>query len=167
MWEEYGTTGRGFEEDAFEQLVARVADVGDFFSRYVDGVEPLPYAELFETAGVAFASAARGDQASLAVKLKMQDGMLVVESAMRGGSGMEAGLLPGDEIVALDGVRTTSMAALEAALDGVADSTELVIARAGVIRRLSLAPRPDPRPQIRLRIEQDSPLRREWLGRNE
>lgn len=167
LWEEYGITGRGLEEDGFERLVGRVADVADFFARYVDGVEPLPYTELFDAAGVAFASAARGDQASLAVKVKMQNGLLMVESAIRDGAGMEAGLLPGDELVALDGVRTMSAEALDSALDGIGETSELLIARAGVIKRLTIAARPDPRPEIRLRIEQDSAVRREWLGRNE
>ena len=167
LWEEYGLTGRGLEEDGFERLVAEIADVGDFFGRYVDGVDPLPYAELFEAAGVAFASAARGDEPSLAAKLKAGNGILIVESVMRGGAGMEAGLLPADEIVSLAGLRTNSQAALDAALGGMGESAELVIARAGRIRTLTLPARPDPRPQIRLRIDEESELRRGWLGRNE
>lgn len=163
MWEEHGVP---LEEDGFERLVARVADVGDFFAKYVDGVEALPYEELFAAAGVAFASALRGDAPSLAARLKTQDGALVVESVMRGGAGMEAGLLPGDEIVSLDGVRTGSPDALHAALDGMGDEAELVIARGGVTKPLTLRWQPDPRPQIRLRIsEKKNALRRDWLRR--
>ena len=88
---------------------------------------------------------------------------------MRGGAGMEAGLLPGDELIALDGTRTTNKAALDAALCGLrmGESAELLIARAGIVRTLSLVARPDPRPKIALRIEGPSELRRDWLRRAE
>lgn len=164
MWEEYGKPRRGLEEDGFERLVARVADVGDFFARYVDGVEPLPYAELFEAAGVAFASATRGG-ASLAAKLKSSNGLLVVDAVIRGGAGMEAGLLPGDELMSIDGVRVRSAEDVDAALAGIAETAELEITRAGMTKRLTLAARPDPRPEIRLAIEGDSELREGWLRR--
>lgn len=166
LWEEYGQSGRGLEEEGFERLVGRVADVGDFFARYVDGTEPLPYAELLGAAGVAFATALRGG-AALAARIKTQDGLLVVESVVRDGAGMEAGLLPGDELVAMGGVRLTSPAALQFALAALQESTELEIGRGGVTRRLMLRARPDPRPEIRLRIEGDSGLREGWLRRDE
>ena len=42
----------------------------------------------------------------------------------------------------------------------------LLTARAGVVKRLSLTGRADPRPIITLRIESASELRRGWLGRD-
>lgn len=164
LWEEYGKSGRGLEEDGFERLAGRVADAGDFFARYVHGVEPLPYAELFEAAGVAFASATRGG-ASLAAKLKSSNGLLVADAVIRGGAGMEAGLLPGDALVSVDGVRVRSAEDVEAALEGIGETAELEIIRAGATKRLTLAARPDPRPEIRLAIERDSELREGWLRR--
>jgi len=173
LWQEYGDTaavkGRGMEEDAVERAVARIADVGDFFERYVEGTDPLPYAEAFATAGVAFATAAREpNQSFLGAKLKMQDGLLVVESALRGAAGMEAGLLPNDELLALDGNRITSPLLLENAMRGLklGDRAELLIARAGVVRSLSLPGRPDPRPIVGLKAEGASDVRRAWLGRD-
>lgn len=166
LWEEYGKTGRGLEEDAIERAVARIADVGDFFERYVDGADALPYEELFATVGIAFAaSPCEPEQASLAAKVKVAEGLLTVESAIRGGAGMEAGLLPGDEVIAIAGTRTTGRAALDAALRGLrlGEPAELLIARAGIVQTLSLVARPDPSPAIALRIEGPSDLRREWL----
>ncbi len=169
LWQEYGMTGRGLEEEAIERAVARVADVGDFFTRYVEGTESLPYEELFTAAGIAFASAPREpESASLSAKMKAQDGTLVVESVLRGGAGMDAGLLPGDELLALDDTRIANEVALNAVLRAlrVGASAELLIARAGIVKRLSLAARPDPRPIVTLRIESASELRRGWLGRD-
>jgi predicted metalloprotease with PDZ domain len=166
MWEEYGLTGRGLEEDGFERLVASVANVGEFFAKYVNGVNPLPYEELFAAAGVAFASALRGEEPSLAARLRAAADGLTVESVLRGGAGMVAGLLPGDQVVSLGGVRTPSELALETALAGIGETAEVEIARGGVTKRLMLRARPDPRPAIRLHIAGESELRREWLRRD-
>jgi predicted metalloprotease with PDZ domain len=167
LWQEHGS-GKGMEEDAVERAVARVADVGDFFARYVEGTEPLPYEELFTAAGITFASAPREPElASLGAKLKTQDGLLLVEGVIRGGSGMDAGLLPGDELLALDDTRLANEPALTAALRAlpIGRTGGLLIARSGVVKRLSLTARADPRPVITLRTEGTSELRRGWLGR--
>jgi predicted metalloprotease with PDZ domain len=170
LWEEYGRTGRGLEEDAMERLVARVADVGDFFARYVDGTEPLPYAELFESAGIAFAARAREpERAWLGARVSARDGLLVVEAVHRETAGMEAGLLPNDELLAVGGLRVTNDSALKSAMRSVpvGGSAELLIARAGVVRTLTLTGRPDPRPSVTLEIAGPSALRNAWLWRNE
>lgn len=170
LWDEYGRTGRGVEEYAMERVVARVADVGDFFARYVDGTDPLPYEELFAAMGVGFAAAAREpERAFLGARLASRDGLLVVESVLRGAAGMEAGLLPGDELLALDGLRVTNEPALKNAMRGVAigAAAELLVTRAGVVRTLTLTGRPDPRPGVTLKISGPSEPRRGWLGRDE
>lgn len=170
LWSEYGQTGRGLEEDGMERAVARFADVGDFFARYVDGTDPLPYAELFGAAGVAFASAQRqDDEPFLGARLMGRDGLLVVESVIRGAAAMDAGLLPGDELLALDGNRVATETAFRNALHGVkmGETAELLIARAGVVKTLALQSKPDPRPTVSLGIEGASALRRQWLGRDE
>lgn len=170
LWEEYGQTGRGLEEDGLERAVARVADVGDFFARYVEGTDPLPYAEVFGAAGVAFATAPRQpDRAFLGAHVKSQDGLLVADWVLRGAAGMEAGLLPNDELLTLDGNRIASPAALESALRGLklGETAELLVSRAGVARTLTLTGRPDPRPIVTLGVEGANDLRRAWLGKEE
>ncbi len=170
LWNEYGRTGRGVEEDAMERIVARVADVGDFFARYVDGTDPLPYAELFDAAGVTFTSTPRNpDRAVLGARLIQRDGLLLVDAVTRGAAAMDAGLLPNDELLAIDGMRVTSEDALKNVLRGlqIGASAELLVARAGVVRTLTLIGGADPRPAISLRIRESSELRRAWLWRNE
>jgi predicted metalloprotease with PDZ domain len=168
LWNEYGATGRGMEEDGMERAVARVADVGDFFARYVDGTEPLPYAELLTSAGVVFASAAREPDTPY-LGARFRSDALVVESVLRGGAAMAAGLLPNDEVIALGETRVQSEAAVNAAVRAmrVDENVEMLIARAGVLRKLSLTTKPDPRPKIELRAGAPCELRRAWLRRNE
>jgi predicted metalloprotease with PDZ domain len=169
LWNEYGATSTGLEENGFERAVARVADVGDFFARYVEGTEPLPYAELFAAAGVAFATAPANTHAVLGATLRASDSSLVVSSVLRGGAAMSAGLLPHDELLAIGETRIANEAALQAALRAIplGESAELLIARAGVLKRLSLIAQPDARPKISLRATEPSALRRAWLRRDE
>ncbi len=170
LWNDYGATSTGLEEEGMERAVTRVADVGDFFARYVDGTEPLPYAELFAAAGVAFASVpGSATQPVLGATLRSQDGSLVVSGVLRGAAAMSAGLLPQDELIALGDTRLASEATLAAALRTVpiGESAELLIARVGVLRRLSLTAQRDPRPKISLRVSGESELRRGWLRREE
>lgn len=170
LWQEYGLTGRGLEEDAFERIVARIADVGDFFLRYVEGTEPLPYEELFTAAGVAFASGPDAAGAPfLGVRLRPGQSPLTIESVIRGAAGMEAGLLPGDELIALDGVRLSNEAILESAVGALAGdasaSRELLVGRAGTVRTLSLYGRPDARPKVAMSLASETGLGRAWLRR--
>lgn len=166
LWNEHDE--RGLAEDAMERAVERVADVGDFFARYVEGTDPLPYDELFSAAGVQFAASPRDPEScALGVRVRTSEGLLLADAVLRGGAGMEAGLLPGDELVAIADTRLTNESTLAAALRGLnsGETCEMTIARAGVMKRLTLAARTDPRPKITLRIESASELRRGWLGR--
>jgi predicted metalloprotease with PDZ domain len=166
LWREYGQSGRGLEQDAIERAVMRVTgvDVRDFFARSVYGVEPLPYAELFAAAGVDIGFTAR--DASLGATLRRTEGRLVVESVVRGGAAMDAGLLPGDELLAIDRNRMLQTGDVEPVLrDG--DAVELLVARAGVVRTRTLVPRRDGSVDVTLTIAGESALRDAWLRRDD
>lgn len=155
------------QESGFEQAVKSVCDTGDFFERYVDGTEPLPYGEFFAAAGVRFESGPQESGPGLAASLRAEGGRLIVVSAMQGGAGHRAGLLPGDEIVSIDGTRTTTEAETKAALRaaGTGTTVEMLVARGGVIRSMPLEASADPRVKITLQAEGESALRAAWLGR--
>lgn len=166
LWQEYGVPGCGLEEDGFERAVARVADVGDFFARFVDGTDALPYSKMLDAAGVGFATAADpGNRSWAGVRLKAGQAPLTVETVVRGAAGMSAGLLPGDELISLSGTRLTSEAVLDAAIAAVpiGQSAELLIGRAGSVRRLTFIGAPDPRPKITLSRAAETDLGRGWL----
>ncbi|HSP35503.1 MAG TPA: PDZ domain-containing protein [Thermoanaerobaculia bacterium] len=140
-------------EDGFRSAVAAICDAGDFFDRYVDGTEPLPYGELFASAGVTFESAPADGGPSLAAALRSDGGRLMVVSAMRGGAAHAAGLLPGDEIVSIDGTRTTSEADVKSVMRSIGEGTtvEMFVSRGGVMRAMPLAAVAGPRVKITLR----------------
>lgn len=145
-----------------EDAVARVIDDPAFCARYIDGVEPLPYAELFALAGVRFET--RRKRPALGIKLK--DGE--IDSVASGSSGAAADLLPQDELLAVRGLRVYSTHDVEHALQETktGDEIEIVFARHGGVmtRRVNL--KDDGATEVRLHIEEeDNALRREWLRR--
>jgi predicted metalloprotease with PDZ domain len=150
------------QEDDFRTAVGSVADVGDFFERYVEGTDPLPYADLFATAGIEFRTQPRSES-SLGATFRVDNGKLLVASVLRGGAGMEAGLLPGDELIAVNGTRTSSEGDVNL-LMRMTKPAELLVTRGGVVRQMSAAVKADPRVRVTLTVREESPLRRAWLS---
>ena len=162
LWREQKPLG----ERAFEDAVHSIADVGDFFERYVHGTEPLPYEELFASVGIAV-DIKRRNEISLGATLRSESGRLIVSSALRGGAGMRAGLLAGDEMISIDGTRTTSEAEVRNVLRSIDVDTavEMIVSRAGVIRTMTLTATTDPRVSVTLRATGESASRDRWLRR--
>jgi predicted metalloprotease with PDZ domain len=162
LWREYGQAGRGLEEDAIERLAGD--DFSDFFVRYVDGTEPLPYEELLALAAVTFESRPR--ETSFGARFRTSDGLLLVDQLLRGGAAMAAGILPGDD--AIGGQRIRSEVDVERCM--ALGPAAVLIARLGVLRSQALVPRPDGRVDVELAIdlaadEARHEFRREWLRR--
>ncbi|HEY8712842.1 MAG TPA: PDZ domain-containing protein, partial [Thermoanaerobaculia bacterium] len=109
----------------------------------------------------------RGSAAALAATLRSDGGRLIVVTALRGGAGMRAGLLPGDEIISIDGVRTLTevdVANVFRSLE-IGTAAEMIVSRAGVVRVTTLTAWPDPRVKVTLRTTGESELRDRWLRR--
>jgi predicted metalloprotease with PDZ domain len=148
LWQE-----RTLAEDAVKRAVEAVAGeelARDFFARYVDGVEPLPYEELLGRAAVAFDSAG-GERLALGATLKATDGRVTIASAAPEGSAMEAGLLPGDELIAIGGQRIAGADDVERIFDSLqeGEAVPAIVARAGLVQTRPLVPRRDPHVSIR------------------
>ena len=121
-WERWGKTGKGMPEDGFERLCAEVSglDVGDFLEAAVRGTGELPLESLLGSHGVTYQlrrSAGGKDKGGksandvtlpdvwLGADLGARDGRTVITVVHNGGPAERAGISPGDELVALDGLR--------------------------------------------------------------
>jgi predicted metalloprotease with PDZ domain len=169
LWRDYGETGRGVEEDALERIAG--PELNDFFTKYVEGTEPLPYAELLGRAGVSFHPRLR--DASFGAGVRVIDGALIVERVVRGGAASAAGILAGDELLAIAGQRVRSEADVDRIVRalGKADC-EVLTSRFGIVRTRPFAGRPDGGGDIEVAIdptadESRHQFRREWLRRVE
>ena len=76
---------------------------------------------------------------------------------------MEAGLLPGDELIAINGTRTLSEGDVTLMMR-TAQPAQILLARGGVIREMTAAAKADPRVRVTLEVREGSPLRRAWLN---
>ena len=161
-WERWGDTGEGMPEDGFEAMAAEVSglDLDDFFQASVRGTGELPLDTLLHTHGIQYhvrAASGSGDKGGqkledskqrgvwLGATLAENNGKSTFTSVMNGGPAERAGIAPGDEAVALDGLQLTAGNAdkrLKAYRDG--DALDLVVFRGDelVSTRIRLASAP-------------------------
>lgn len=107
---EHGLPKPGFAEDGgFRAAVEKVAasgsaagDFGGFFSRYVSGLDELPYDAMLARAGLKLEIARAPAARSLGVPTRTDADRLIVDSVPPSGAGYDAGLMPGDVLLALD-----------------------------------------------------------------
>ena len=121
-WKRWGETGDGMPEDGFEKLCAEVSglDLEDFFAATVRGTGELPLEALLKTQGVDYhlrQSAGGRDSGGkaqdkgklpsvwLGAMLATSNEKPVFRAVHNGGPAELAGISPGDELVALDGLR--------------------------------------------------------------
>ena len=124
-WERWGQSGEGMPEDGFEAVAAEVSglDLDDFFHASVRGTGELPLDALLHTHGIQYhvrASSGSSDKGGqkletskqrsvwLGAALAETNGKSVFTSVMNGGPAERAGIAPGDEAVALDGLLLTA-----------------------------------------------------------
>ncbi len=93
LWNRYGKTGRGLEENGFEQLAEELTglDLGDFFDSAVRGTDDLPLADLLGEFGVQLkmeplsegaenggSKAADGPASALGVRIRDEKGSAIL-----------------------------------------------------------------------------------------
>jgi predicted metalloprotease with PDZ domain len=121
-WKRWGESGEGMPEDGFERLCIEVSgtDLQDFFDATVRGTGELPLESLLKSHGVDYClrrSSGGNDKGGkpsgegklptvwLGATLGARAGKPVFLSVSNGGPAEAAGISPGDELVALDGLR--------------------------------------------------------------
>ncbi|WP_295391651.1 M61 family metallopeptidase [uncultured Thiodictyon sp.] len=144
LWERHGRTGVGVPERGVEAIAAQASglDLDAFFAQALDSPDDLDLASLLATVGIQmrlrpatgpkdlggaverFAPVAAGP--TLALRLRAGTTDAVIQTVLSGGAGESAGLAPGDQVLAVDGLRAT------------AENLERLVAAAGEPVRLHL-----------------------------
>jgi len=148
LWKEYGRPRVDLDEGGIQPVAERATglDLGAFFERYVRGTGELDLPAFARYAGLRLApKPKRPDEleqtepGDLGVVVDDSGGLACVRNALAGRPGFDAGLTPGDEIVAIDG-RKVTFANLEKTLEQFPSGTtaELTIFRRGYLRRIPL-----------------------------
>ncbi len=106
LWREYGSTGRGVPESSIEAVIAAATDVdvADLIDTLVRSTSALPYDRVFAHAGLSM-RARPGRGTALGVRLRNDNGRVMIASVLRGSAAERGGLAAGDEIIAVDGRR--------------------------------------------------------------
>lgn len=128
LWRRYGLNkdrpGRGVGERDIEALAMELSglDLHDFFARALDSTEELELAPLLAELGIGLRLRPARDgrdlggyvehfeplappRPTLGLRLRTERGEAVVQSVLNGSAGERAGIAPGDQLVALDGLR--------------------------------------------------------------
>ena len=122
---------RGFSETEFkaelEKFVGKNLD--EFYKKYIDGTEILPYAEVFDKVGISVVDNT-SFKPSFGATVREEGGKVMVKNVRAGSSAEEAGISVGDEIVGCNSYRV-DQAMLEAMMSGLAtaETADLLIAR--------------------------------------
>ncbi len=178
LWTDYGKVGRGLEEDELRPVAERATglDLAPFFERYVRGTDEIDFDQFAAYAGLAFGPAPKrpDDDAPvpgyLGIRYENSSGLARVRHVLSGSPGSEAGLSPGDEIVAFNRVRATHEG-FEALLKRHPPGTpvDLAVFRRGYLRTLPLTMGTPP-PERYAFTPRDSPddlarrIYEGWLG---
>jgi predicted metalloprotease with PDZ domain len=130
LWAQYGRPDLGFPERRVEAVASEVAGVEltPFFDRWLRSTQELDFASALAAVGLALVPAHEprpgapappppaGDpsaqpmrEVKVGFQFKMEGGRTLVGNVMAGTPAWRAGVSPGDELVALDGLRVDAM----------------------------------------------------------
>ncbi|MEZ2240009.1 M61 family metallopeptidase [Microcoleus sp.] len=162
----------GFTPAELQEAIESVAgvDLSDFFARYVDGTQELPYNQYLAPFGLELVVDETNEVPSLGWTLGVENGRDMVKFVEAGAPAQLAGIDAGDELLAIDGFRVNAEQASERLKDyRPGDTVEVTVFHQDELRtcRVTLAsPRPA-RYQI-LAVEQPSLIQKQnftgWLG---
>ncbi|EXJ15525.1 M61 family metallopeptidase [Imhoffiella purpurea] len=161
LWREHGEAGIGVAEHGVEAIAERISglDLSDFFASALDSTRELDLAPLLATVGIEMRlRPARGAKdlggpvdafdavepsETLSIRLRPGAPEAVVQNVLAGGAGEEAGLAPGDTLIAVAGLRANAenldRLLRRAAADGV---VEIHVFRGDELVVLQAVPRP-------------------------
>lgn len=110
MWQQFGQAEIGFTPEQLQQVIESVAGINldDFFKKYVDGTEELPFNEYLEPFGLEVIGEDDEPTPTLGVKVQTENGRELIKFVETGTPAYAAGIDAGDELLAIDSIRVQS-----------------------------------------------------------
>ena len=132
--------GSGFTEKDFVEACETVSgrDIGDFYRKCIAGRGDLPFEKYLGLAGLGLENE-KGDGKGCLRIFMSSENKAVIATVLEGGPAAEAGLFPGDEIVAVNGIRTKAedlKARIEELKPG--QQASLLVSREGLMKDISV-----------------------------
>ncbi|MTJ09031.1 M61 family metallopeptidase [Anabaena sp. UHCC 0204] len=106
MWEEFGKAEIGYTPEQLEGVIASVAgmDLGDFFQRYLYGLDDLPFNQYLQPFGLQLVEDKR-EEPYLGVRTNTENGREIIKFVELGSPAQKAGIDAGNELLAIDGIK--------------------------------------------------------------
>lgn len=106
MWERFGRAEVGFTEKQLRDTIAEVAgdNLDDFFSRYIETTEELPFDDYFDPFGLYLKTVVESDAPFLGIKVQSQN-REVIQFVAADSPAAIGGIDANDELLAIDGVK--------------------------------------------------------------
>ncbi|HEY9909686.1 MAG TPA: PDZ domain-containing protein, partial [Thermosynechococcaceae cyanobacterium] len=110
LWEQFGQPEIGFTPEQLQQTIEAVAETSldRFFHRYLHTTEELPFDDYLAPFGVRLQSVATEEPPFLGLTLKTEAGREAVKFVEMASPAQKAGIAPGDELLAIDGIRVSA-----------------------------------------------------------
>ncbi|MDJ0553004.1 MAG: M61 family metallopeptidase [Microcoleaceae cyanobacterium MO_207.B10] len=109
MWDKFGKSEIGFTPEQVQNVIENVAelDLDDFFDKYINGVDELPFDEYLRPFGLRLK---REDNRwpHLGMNVVTENGHEIIKFVEAKGPAQLAGLDAGDELLAIDGFRVSA-----------------------------------------------------------
>ena len=109
MWQQFGKDEIGYTEEQLRSLIESVAgiDLSDFFKRYIDGLEDLPFNRYLEPFGLQLVGDT-DEEPYLGMRVSTEDGKETIKFVEAGSPAQIAGIDAGDQLLAIDGIKVTA-----------------------------------------------------------
>ena len=111
MWQQFGKAEIGFTPVQLKQVIESVAEtkLDDFFKRYIDGTEELPYNDYLEPFGLQLVTENDDNPVPYTgMKVQTENGKETIKFVEIDAPAQQAGIEPGDELLAIDGLKATA-----------------------------------------------------------
>jgi len=142
LWQSHGRWGKGYHEsDLVEALAEFHAPLSTLLPQWLRSKQDPPLPELLADVGLKL-TPERETHLDLGAGVELKGGQLWVQRVNRHGPASQAGLMVGDELVALDAERLRHPEDLDALLNlkRSGQLCQLLVARDGLIRCLTITP---------------------------
>lgn len=143
---------RGFSEAEFKAELSKFVgkNMDDFFAKYVDGTEIIPYKDFYGPVGLNVQDVTTNNP-SFGANVREEGGKVIVKSVRFGSSAEEAGISVGDEIVGCNAYRV-DQSMFEGMMSGMGnmETCDLLIAREEKLFSVHVTIRPYKKPQFLL-----------------
>lgn len=109
MWQKFGQAEIGYTPEQLQAVIESVAgvDLTDFFARYIDGTEELPFNQYLEPFGLHLVTE-KEEEPYLGVKVNTENGREMIKFVEAGSPAQMAGIDAGDELLAIAGIKISA-----------------------------------------------------------